>query len=91
MAELGWEVKDEGRMLAMNERGHDLYVLSLYGGNDDGHPVSITITYKERPPTRNFCFTTALVEWPLDDVQSRATTQTRLWELIEAYAPKGGD
>lgn len=89
MKELGWDVKDDGRQLAMQPGLRDLYILSLFGGDDDGHRVNIEVVYRERPGTGNFTFFRAQATWPQDSVQTRIATQTLLWQLIEAYAPKG--
>jgi len=81
---LGWKVVDQG----WQPGG---WVVDLRGGLDDGHPVHFRIYYRQGSASRPYQFRQAFSNWFYDEVRQRITTQKRLWQLVEAYAPKKED
>lgn len=85
---LGWDVTDGGRLYAMQENAPDLYLLSLFGGMDDGHRVTVHLTYRESVRTGVFLFSHAEFTWPEDQVITVVRAQGRTWARVTAYAPR---
>ena len=78
---LGWVPAAQGLV------GED-FIVNFYEGEDDGVPVRIRVYYRSSLRTRTYLFHRAVADWPGKGVQNPITSQTRLRQLFEAYAPK---
>lgn len=82
---LGWDVVNP------NVWPGESWIVDLFGGDDDGHPVRVRVVYAQSRKTRVYLFREAVVTWAKDDVSRTVTTQKEFWRLLSAYAPKKDD